>query len=256
MVLEYVPSSDLQNLLENATLGVLTESIPHPDLPDTALIPAGQDFVLLSDPNGDTVEIDVNGVTFTVPSRCVKITNTPLDDADIPWRLRLRICLDIAKGVQYLHSLIPPVVHRDLRSPNVFLVTTDPNAPVVAKVADLGMAVFSHNKMRRQLATWQWLAPEVINLTRIGYDIRSDIYSFAIVMYEVLTRNFPFIADYAHRFRRKNGIDQHAFIHAIVTENLRPIVDPLSPYPYCPSPDGWSQYCRLMSDCWAAAAGM
>jgi serine/threonine protein kinase len=38
-----------------------------------------------------------------------------------PWPLRIRMALDIAKGMQYLQSREPPVVHRDLRSPNIFV---------------------------------------------------------------------------------------------------------------------------------------
>ncbi len=44
-----------------------------------------------------------------------------LDEQNISWRLRYRVSLDIAKGLRYLHSIMPPVVHRDLRSPNVFV---------------------------------------------------------------------------------------------------------------------------------------
>jgi hypothetical protein len=44
-----------------------------------------------------------------------------LDDKMISWRLRYKVSLDIAKGIRHLHSIVPPVVHRDLRSPNVFV---------------------------------------------------------------------------------------------------------------------------------------
>jgi serine/threonine protein kinase len=45
----------------------------------------------------------------------------PRKDEQIPWALRWRIALDVAKGMNYLHSFQPPIVHRDLRSPNVFV---------------------------------------------------------------------------------------------------------------------------------------
>ena len=38
------------------------------------------------------------------------------------WKLRMKIAFDIAKGMQYLHNLSPPIVHRDLRSPNIFVL--------------------------------------------------------------------------------------------------------------------------------------
>ena len=37
------------------------------------------------------------------------------------WTLRLHVAMDIAKGMRHLHSLSPPVIHRDLRSPNIFV---------------------------------------------------------------------------------------------------------------------------------------
>ncbi len=48
-----------------------------------------------------------------------------LDEEKISWRLRYRVSLDIAKGLKYLHNIMPPVVHRDLRSPNVFVRSLD-----------------------------------------------------------------------------------------------------------------------------------
>jgi hypothetical protein len=43
-----------------------------------------------------------------------------LDEKVITWCLRYKVSLDIAKGIRHLHSIVPPVVYRDLRSPNVF----------------------------------------------------------------------------------------------------------------------------------------
>ena len=37
------------------------------------------------------------------------------------WKLRLRIAFDVAKGMQYLQNISPPIIHRDLRSPNIFV---------------------------------------------------------------------------------------------------------------------------------------
>jgi serine/threonine protein kinase len=41
-----------------------------------------------------------------------------------PWRLRLLIALDIARGMRRLSSCVPPIIHRDLRSPNIFVCPT------------------------------------------------------------------------------------------------------------------------------------
>jgi serine/threonine protein kinase len=57
--------------------------------------------------------------------------------------------------MQLLHSQTPPIVHRDLRSPNIFLVSTEENAKVNAKVGDFGMARYAAPKIKDTLKTWQ-----------------------------------------------------------------------------------------------------
>ena len=54
--------------------------------------------------------------------------------------LRQRMALDIANAMAFLHSQSPPILHRDLKSPNVFVASVDLNSPVLAKVADFGLA--------------------------------------------------------------------------------------------------------------------
>ena len=47
--------------------------------------------------------------------------NKSITDEQFSWKLRHEIALDIAKGLSFLHRLQPPVIHRDLRSPNIFV---------------------------------------------------------------------------------------------------------------------------------------
>lgn len=63
--------------------------------------------------------------------------------SEFPVNLRLRVALDVATGMRYLHS--QGLVHRDLRSPNVFMVALDHTAPIVAKVADFGTEMLPHS---------------------------------------------------------------------------------------------------------------
>ncbi len=44
-----------------------------------------------------------------------------ISDTTLSWKLRVKIALDIATGMAYLHHLLPPVLHRDLRTPNIFV---------------------------------------------------------------------------------------------------------------------------------------
>jgi hypothetical protein len=84
----------------------------------------------------------------------------PLD-----WALRLRIAWDIARGLAFLHASDPPLLHRDMKSPNVLLSAVTPDAFVCAKVCDFGLtgAVFMDFKAvkasERDVENPTWLAP-------------------------------------------------------------------------------------------------
>ena len=109
------------------------------------------------------------------------------------WELRLRLAFDIARGMLYLQSFNPPIVHRDLRSPNIFLSSLNPQSDVCAKVADFGLSRMVAPDLGGALGTWQWLAPEVFNASgNDRYDERADCFSFAIVCWELASREFPY----------------------------------------------------------------
>ena len=52
----------------------------------------------------------------------------------------MRIASDVAEGVNYMHTRNPPILHMDLKSPNILLASLSPSAPVVAKLADFGLS--------------------------------------------------------------------------------------------------------------------
>jgi serine/threonine protein kinase len=58
----------------------------------------------------------------------------------------------------------------------VQLMSTSLDAPIVAKVGDFGLARHTDPSLDEGLRTWQWLAPEVLNLEHVEYDERSDVY--------------------------------------------------------------------------------
>jgi serine/threonine protein kinase len=155
-------------------------------------------------------------------------------------KVRIKFAFDIAKGMQYLHAQIPCIVHRDLRSPNVFVMSLDSSAEVNVKVGDFGLAVHVMGTASEFLATWQWVAPEI--LSGKSYNEKSDVYSFGIVLHEIATRMFPF--DEFVQFVRtitewveydSNGIakqckgkkeiwKEHEARTAIIKSNLRPSI--------------------------------
>lgn len=125
---------------------------------------------------------------------CNFLTNNPKIPTDPQFALlRLRIAIDIAKGMQHLHNLTPPVIHRDLRSPNVFVVSADDNAETIAKIGDFGLAEFTAHGLNEALPTWQWLPPETFNaIGNFKYNERCDRWSFGIVLWEIFTGKEPY----------------------------------------------------------------
>lgn len=156
-------------------------------------------------------------------------------DSKFSWHLRLRIALDVAQGMNYLHQSSPPILHRDLRSPNIFLMTlVDEQADqVVAKVADFGLAqkLTSSNGITDRLETWQWMAPEAFGLhATASYNERADVYSFGIVLWELSSRKHPFDEfNKMNLFRLKAAICNGKHNASSVTTLFLPCTHSISP---------------------------
>uniref|UniRef100_A0A1I7XSS6 Protein kinase domain-containing protein n=1 Tax=Heterorhabditis bacteriophora TaxID=37862 RepID=A0A1I7XSS6_HETBA len=104
---------------------------------------------------------------------------------------RLRISLDVAQGMRYLHdSAAKPVIHRDLNSHNI-LIHIDGRAVV----ADFGESRFvsqqDEENMTMQPGNLRWMAPEVFSQSGC-YDRRVDVFSFALVVWEIHSTELPF----------------------------------------------------------------
>lgn len=97
--------------------------------------------------------------------------------------LVLHMALGAASGMKYLHTL--GIIHRDLKNGNL-LVSDD----LTVKVADFGLSRMTDNKMTRGVGTPIYTAPEV--LAGNDYSQKADVYSFAYVLWELITREIPF----------------------------------------------------------------
>ncbi|XP_058085758.1 serine/threonine-protein kinase EDR1 [Magnolia sinica] len=108
-------------------------------------------------------------------------------NCQIDEKRRIKMALDVAKGMNCLHTSIPTIVHRDLKSPNLLV---DKNWNV--KVCDFGLSRLKHNTFlssKSTAGTPEWMAPEV--LRNEPSDEKCDVYSFGVILWELATLRMP-----------------------------------------------------------------
>ncbi|XP_047314313.1 serine/threonine/tyrosine-protein kinase HT1-like [Impatiens glandulifera] len=142
----------------------------------------------------------------------------------LPPSLVLRLALDIARGLQYLHA--QGILHRDLKSENLLL-----GEDMVVKVADFGISCLESQcgSAKGFTGTYRWMAPEMIKEKH--HTKKVDVYSFGIVLWELLTALTPF---------EDMTPEQAAF--AVCQKNARPPM-PAS----CPK-----AFRHLVNRCWSS----
>ncbi|KFK25446.1 hypothetical protein AALP_AA8G116200 [Arabis alpina] len=138
---------------------------------------------------------------------------------------RMRMALDVAKGMNYLHTSHPTVVHRDLKSPNLLV---DKNW--VVKVCDFGLSRMKHHtylSSKSTAGTPEWMAPEV--LRNEPANEKCDVYSFGVILWELATSRIPW-----------KGLNPMQVVGAVGFQNRRlEIPDDIDP-----------TVAQIIRDCW------
>ncbi|PVH62517.1 hypothetical protein PAHAL_3G314900 [Panicum hallii] len=140
----------------------------------------------------------------------------------LDWSRRLKIALDSARGLAYLHDHAnPPIIHRDVKSTNILL-----DEKMTAKVADFGLSLLVSDSEEGQLCTnvkgtLGYLDPEYYMTQQLT--AKSDVYSFGVVLLELIMAKPP-IHDNKYIVRElKMALDMEDRTHC----GLQDVMDPI-----------------------------
>ncbi|KAL1222059.1 Serine/threonine/tyrosine-protein kinase HT1 [Cardamine amara subsp. amara] len=145
-------------------------------------------------------------ITEYVPLGSLRSYLHKLEQKSLPMDRLLKFGLDIARGMEYIHSR--EIVHRDLKPENVLI-----DKDFHLKIADFGIACEEEycDVLGENTGTYRWMAPEVIR--RIPHGRKCDVYSFGLVLWEMVAGAVPY---------EEMTPVQAAF--AVMHKNIRPVI--------------------------------
>ncbi|KAL4520908.1 hypothetical protein Ndes2526B_g00090 [Nannochloris sp. 'desiccata'] len=162
----------------------------------------------------------------------------------LTWIRRLRMAQNVAAGLLHLHSRTPPILHRDVKSPNILVA-----ADLTVKVADMGLSKLAEEVQGGSKVSTlgggsnpRWLAPEILDGQKASME--SDVFSFGVVLWELLTWKLPWSEENVW------------VVSSAVLRNERPDIPPLNQLPGFDKGISEAQeisvskYIELMKRCW------
>eukprot|EP01102_Stenamoeba_stenopodia_P017855 TRINITY_DN6460_c0_g2_i1.p1 TRINITY_DN6460_c0_g2~~TRINITY_DN6460_c0_g2_i1.p1 ORF type:complete len:885 (+),score=141.31 TRINITY_DN6460_c0_g2_i1:70-2655(+) len=200
------------NLAEFRREATLMSALKHPNLVEMKAV--------VLDPYCIVMEFMDMGTLYTILKDGTK---------ELSWKTKLLISYHIACGMQFLHSFRPVIIHRDLKSPNVFC-KSGRSGGIIAKVGDFGLSaqmMLASSLRKKVIDNPIWLAPEI--LTKNEYTEKADVYAYGVILYEILTQE-----DYFHEVQFLSAIEK------AVIDGKRPTL------PKSPQQD----FTTLITECW------
>ncbi|KAG5224611.1 serine/threonine-protein kinase protein [Salix suchowensis] len=151
-----------------------------------------------------------------------KLESSPL----MSWAARIKVALDAARGVEYLHKYaVPPIIHRDIKSSNILLDST-----WTARVSDFGLSLMGPEDDTSPLSigaagTVGYIDPEYFRFQQLT--TKSDVYSFGVVLLEILSGLKAIHKN--ENGEPRNVVD--SVVPSIVNDEIHRVLDPRVPTP-------------------------
>ncbi len=137
------------------------------------------------------------------------------DDNHLSPRERLELFVPVCQAIQHAHQ--KGIIHRDIKPSNVMVTLYD--GKPVPKVIDFGVAKATEQKLTERtlftqygtmVGTLEYMSPEQAEISALGVDTRSDVFSLGVLLYELLTGSTPLThkTDEGSRLCRDSADDQ------------------------------------------------
>ncbi|CAD6266319.1 unnamed protein product [Miscanthus lutarioriparius] len=165
------------------------------------------------------------------------------------WEARLRVALDAARGVEYLHCYaVPAIIHRDVKPSNILL-----DGEWTAKVSDFGLSLASGSTAAAAAAsssatagTVGYIDPEYYRLQELTE--RSDVYSFGVVLLELVTGRKAIHRTSQDGSGSPRNVIEFA-VPAVETGNITRILDERVPPPRGHGVEAVARVAKIASEC-------